>query len=217
MTLTTEAEHLAVFRPDYVVVTSSTDARGIIFTRSQLEAATSATKVDVPTPSSTKPIVSSQSIERELQQLFEAFRHEVFEDGIESEFSKQLVQIISTKGNLALLELNALLRAPNTSANVAAEALRWLGQIRDSETHAYRRWILADLLKAPNVLVRDGAIVGLLNLNDSSVKHAVETARDSETSAQLREDLSQLLEELEMPERHYALFAEENTQGTVES
>ena len=83
--------------------------------------------------------------------------------------------------------------------------------MRHAETHAYRRWILTDLLKAPSVLIRDGAIVGLLNLDDPYIKHSVQAARDSEPSEQLREDLSQLLEQLEMPERRYALFTEENT------
>jgi hypothetical protein len=211
MTLATEADHLLVFRPNYVVVTSSTDARGVILHRANLDAGTSYALLDVPAASSTKRTAAAESIEKELQQLFNEFRHEVFEDGVESDFSRRLVRVIETKGNMALLELNALLRSPNTPSNVAAEALRWIGQMRHSETHAYRRWILTDLLKASSVLIRDGAIVGLLNLDDPSTKHSVQAARDSEQSEQLRQDLSQLLEQLEIPERRYALFIEENT------
>ncbi len=211
MTLTTEADHLLVFRPSYVVITSSTDARGVILHRANLGAGTNYTRFDVPAASSTKRAPTVESIEKELHQLFSEFRHEVFEDGVESDFSRRLIRVVETKGNMALLELNALLRAPNTPSNVAAEALRWIGQMRHAETHAYRRWILTDLLKAPSVLIRDGAIVGLLNLDDPYIKHSVQAARDSEPSEQLREDLSQLLEQLEMPERRYALFTEENT------
>jgi len=211
MTITTEADHLLAFRPNYVVVTSSTDARGVILRRASVDTVTSYNRLDVPASSSTKRAITAGSIEKELHQLFNEFRHEVFEDGVESDFSRRLVRLIEAKGNIALLELNALSRSPNTPANVSAEALRWIGQMRHSETHAYRRWILADLLKAPSILIRDGAIVGLLNLDDPSIKHSVQAALDSERSEQLREDLSQLLNQLEVPERRYALFIEENT------
>lgn len=217
MTLTTEAEHLACFRPSSVVLTSSTDAHGVIFRRTELENATTSERSEASAPSSTERTISTDNVERELEQLFNEFRHDIFEDAVDSDFSRRLMHMIETKGNITLLELNALLRAPHTSPTVAGEALRWLGQMRHRETHAYRRWILADLLRTPSVLVRDGAIVGLLNLDDPSVKHVVQAALESETSEQLREDLAQLLEQLQMPERHYALFAEENTQRTMGS
>jgi hypothetical protein len=210
MSFATDADHLSVFKPNSVIFTSSTDAREPILRRIG-GAGTSMVQSDAPASSSTKQVISSENIERELEQLFHEFRHEVFEDGIESDFSQRLLRIIETKGNMALLELNALLRSPSTPLTVSAEALRWLGQMRDRETHAYRRWILTDLLKAPTILIRDGAIVGLLTLDDPSIKHSVRAALESEPSEQLRKDLSQLLDQLEMPEQHYALFAEENT------
>ena len=212
MSFATEAEHLSVFQPHYVVITSSTAARARepILLRMR-GVGTTMVQLDAPASSSTKQIINSENIERELEQLFHEFRHEVFEDGVESDFSRRLLRMIETKGNMALLELNALLRARSTPLTVSAEALRWLGQMRDRETHAYRRWILTDLLKAPSILIRDGAIVGLLTLDDPSIKHSVRAALESEPSEQLREDLSQLLDQLEMPEQHYALFAEENT------
>jgi hypothetical protein len=179
--------------------------------KTHLGVETSPGRDDIPASSSTKRTVTSETIEQELQQLFNECRHDVFEDGIESDFSRRLVRMVETGGNMVLLELNALLRSPSTSPNVSAEALRWLGLMRHRETHAYRRWILTDLLKASSVLTRDGAIVGLLNLDDPSIKHAVQAARDLERSEQLREDLSQLLEQLEMPEQRYALFIEEDS------
>jgi hypothetical protein len=210
MSFATDADHLSVFKPNSVIFTSSTDAREPILRRIG-GAGTSMVQSDAPASSSTKQVISSENIERELEQLFHEFRHEVFEDGIESDFSQRLLRMIETKGNMALLELNALLRSPSTPLTVSAEALRWLGQMRDRETHAYRRWILTDLLEAPTILIRDGAIVGLLTLDDPSIKHSVRAALESEPSEQLRKDLSQLLDQLEMPEQHYALFAEENT------
>jgi hypothetical protein len=210
MSFATDADHLSVFKRNSVIFTSSTDAREPILRRIG-GAGTGMVQSDTPASSSTKQIISSKNIERELEQLFHEFRHEVFEDGIESDFSQRLLRMIETKGNMALLELDALLRSPSTPLTVSAEALRWLGQMRDRETHAYRRWILTDLLKAPSLLIRDGAIVGLLTLDDPSIKHSVRAALASEPSEQLRRDLSQLLDQLEMPEQHYALFAEENT------
>jgi hypothetical protein len=215
MSLAIEGEHLALFRQKYIIVTSSTNTRGDIMHEMRLDTATSTNLSETPPNSSTRLVPPPETTERELQQLFEEFRHAVFEDGVDSDFGQRLVQIVENKGNIALLELNALLRVPTTPTNVGAEALRWLGQMRHQETHAFRRWILADFLKAPSVLIRDGAIVGLLNLDDPAVMHAVQAALDTEPSKQLKEDLAQLLEQLQMPERHYALFAQENTQSTV--
>ncbi len=146
-----------------------------------------------------------ESVTRELEQLFFSAAHEVFEDGVESEFSCRFVELVRTSGDTALLETGALLHSLSTPVHVAAEALRWLGRIDDSVTHNHRRWILADSLRHRSILVRDAAVAGLAALDDPSVKPYVQRALVVESSAQLREDLSQLLEQLEHPERGYAL------------
>jgi hypothetical protein len=167
--------------------------------------------------SATARHIPPRSVEQELQQVFRAARYEIFEDGVESEFSQRLVELIARSGESTLLESNALIRASSTPRHVAAEALKWLGWIRDPHTHAFRRWILADNLTAASVLVRDGAIVGLTYLNDPATKQYVIAARSKEVSAELCRDLDQLIDQLEFPEKGYVLFSEENSQIKVGS
>src|SRR5207249_2597090 len=108
------------------------------------------------------------TLEAELEQAFRAARYETFEDGMESEFSQRLIDIILRHGPAAVLEIAGLLRGPATPSPVAAETLKWLGWLRDSTTHAIRRWFLCDSLTDSSLIVRDGAIVGLTYLNDPS-------------------------------------------------
>ncbi len=198
-------------KPRHVIVTSATSNAQVI--ASELSSVTATTGVPpdkVPSESSTTSSSVPQSLERELQKLFAEARYEVFEDGMSSDFSRRLEAVIRAQGNSALLELNALLRVPTTSTIVAAECLRIIGRLKDKQTHAFRRWILADRLNAKNVLVRDAAIIGLSSLDDPSVLCSVRLALEKEESAELRSDLDQLREQLENPERGYALSFAEN-------
>jgi hypothetical protein len=149
--------------------------------------------------------------------MFRAALYETFDDGMESDFSRRLIEVIGRFGESAVLEIAGFLNGVLAPAHVAGEALRWLGLVRDSRTHAIRRWLLCDRLTAPSILIRDGAIVGLGYLNDPSTKKFVELARDAETSEDLRGDIAQLLDQLIFPEKGYVLSAEESSQGSVGS
>ena len=197
-------------KPRHVVVTSETSNARVVASELASITATGARSDKIPSESSTTSSRVPQSLERELQKLFAEARYEVFEDGMGSNFSRQLEAMIRAHGNYARLELNALLRVPTTSPTVAAECLRIIGRLKDKQTHAFRRWILADLLNAKSVLVRDAAIIGLSSLDDPSVLSSVRLALEKEQSAELRFDLDQLREQLENPERGYALSFAEN-------
>jgi len=211
MSVITESEHLITYRPRYDVISSDTASRNVIVRQCFLDASITAAKSDAPSSFSTRQSAAPQSVEKELEQLFAECQEEIFEDGMDSDFSRGLTRLILTRRDAALLELNVLVRGLRTPANLVAEALRTLGRISDKETHAFRRWILADLLDARSVTVRDGAIVGLANLDDPSVKKLVESRLPQEPSEQLRQDLKQLLDQLESPEAGYALSVEEDS------
>ncbi len=208
---TTNPEHLCHFKPRYVLVTSATGSRDIAFQSQTTGASTTEIQLRQAAVSSTEKIPPVQSLERALQQVFAESRHDVFEDGMKSEFSRRLVELVLRKGEAALLELNAQFRAGTTSKNLVAEALRWLGLIRDAQTHAFRRWILTDMLRSSSISIRDGAIVGLSSLDDPATKPAVQVCLKVEESEELRRDLAQLLQQLEMPEAGYALSVEEDS------
>jgi hypothetical protein len=197
-------------KPRHVIVTSATGNARVVASELGSNTATGVAAERVPSESSTASSGVPQSLERDLQKLFVEARYEVFEDGMSSEFACRLERVIRAHGNSALLELNALLRVPTTSKTVAAECLRIIGRLKDRQTHAFRRWILADLLNAKSVLVRDAAIVGLSSLDDPSVLASVRLALENEKSAELRFDLDQLREQLESPERGYALSFAQN-------
>jgi hypothetical protein len=157
------------------------------------------------------------TLEAELEQIFSAARYEIFEDGMESEFSQRLIDIVLRHGQAAVLEIAAFLKQPITPSPVAAEALRWLGWIRHPSTHAIRRWVLCDNLTSRSLIVRDGAIVGLTYFNDPSTRSYVVSAQSTETSTALQTDLDQLLDQLDFPEKGYVLSPAENPQSVVGS
>jgi hypothetical protein len=209
MTPTTITD-LDLMRPRHVMITSATDVAGVVASRFRSNSETSVAGKAIPSESSTDRSEPPQSLERDLERLFAESRYDVFEDGMNSEFGRRLVAMVRTYGNSVLLEINALLRSAVTSKSVAAECLRVLGLIKDRSTHAFRRWILADFLNAKRILVRDAAIVGLSSLDDPAVLPSLRLALQNESSAELRSDLDQLREQLENPERRYALSSAEN-------
>ena len=122
-------------KPRHVVVTSETSNARVVASELASITATGARSDKIPSESSTTSSRVPQSLERELQRLFAEARYEVFEDGMGSDFSRRLEAMIRAHGNLALLELNALLRVPITSPTVAAECLRKIGRLKDTHTH----------------------------------------------------------------------------------
>jgi hypothetical protein len=207
---TTAPTDLDLMRPRLVIASSATANARVVASRLASNSETSVASEAAPSESSTGRGSVPQSIERELQKIFTEGRYEVFEDGMDSDFGRRLETMIRAHGNSALLEINALLRSAVAPKSVAAECLRILGRLKDRNTHAFRRWILADLLSAKSILVRDAAVVGLSSLDDPAVLSSLCLALQNESSAELRSDLNQLREQLENPERPYALSSEEN-------
>lgn len=165
--------------------------------------------------SATSPSENFRDLSFEIEKMFRSALYEMFDEGMESDFSRRLVEVIARFGESAVLEIAAFLNGALTPAHVSAEALRWLGLILDSKTHAIRRWVLCDSLTARSVLVRDGAIVGLTYLNDPSTRRFVELARATETSQELQADMAQLVDQLDFPEKGYVLSSEEGPQSAV--
>jgi hypothetical protein len=144
--------------------------------------------------SSTRAREIPEELEREVERAFEAAREEEFEDGMESQFSKKLLALIQTRGDLAVEAVNRVIFDKNSDAEVAAEAMRWLGQLRDRETHSYRVWVLKQGLESASPRIRDGAVLGLSFLGDPRVIPDLEQAYVRETVAELRSDIQAVLD-----------------------
>jgi hypothetical protein len=164
--------------------------------------------VDPKPEASTDFPVLDDSVRRVVERLFQQHRHEFFEDGMDSVFANDLEVLVRTHRETSLLEISTLIEKHPDLVNVSAEALRVIGKINDPASRACRRWMLISSLRHPNRLVRDGAIIGLGEMDNPSSIPAVKRAIEFETSTALRTDLVQLLKQLEEPEKGYALLAE---------
>lgn len=133
----------------------------------------------------------------ELRRIFNDATGTAFEDGMASEFSRNLLTFVDSHGLAALDALERLAFLVDTPPDVSGEALRWVADIDDSPTHDRRRSLLELSLRHRSYLVRDGAICGLGCLEDPKCLHALKSAMRVEREAILYEDMRQLCEQLE--------------------
>jgi hypothetical protein len=216
MTSSTAIKHFPIKRPPSQLAGGRT-SQPLKYVTFRVTVATSQNEPELVAESATSRSKVSPTLEAKVAQIFSAARYEIFEDGMESEFSRGLIDIVLRHGQAGVLEIAAVLKQPTTPSPVAAEALRWLGWIRDPSTHAIRQWVLCDSLTAHSLIVRDGAIVGLTYFNDPSTRSYIVSARASEASEALQIDLDQLLDQLDFPEKGYVLSPQENPKIQVGS
>ena len=137
-------------------------------------------------------------VERIIEHLFESAKEEYFEDGMESDFSRELVSLIKKYENLAMSEIAYLITYGRVDNDVASEALRWLGHIDDPLTYGWRVWLLEKSLSSNSPIVRDSAALGLVSMRDAHAIQYIRKAIEQETITELRYDLQLALEELEV-------------------
>lgn len=138
-----------------------------------------------------------EEIDQEIEGLFEIAKEQIFEDGMESEFSRELISIIKEYGNDAMIVIANLIVTDQVNAEVASEALRWLGHVDHPKTYRYRLWVLERSLYCSSVRIRDGAVLSLSFLNDPHAISYLKQAIERETCKELREDMEQVLAHLE--------------------
>jgi|SRR5215831_13182933 len=132
---------------------------------------------------------------------FISAKDEIFEDGMESEFSKDLMGLIKKYGNDAIAELAYFIVYEKGSAEVTAEALRWLGMLDDPSTYIFRRWLLETSLRSSSLWIRDGAALGLSFMDDLHAIPFLKAAITIEAVDEIRRSLQQVLDQLESTEQ----------------
>ncbi len=157
---------------------------------------------------STEKQIPSRLLARRLRGLFHDSKHDVFEDGVESDFSREIVSLVIRRPDEVLSELALRLEADDVPKASLAEALRWIGRLDDKPSHNRRRWLLEYALGHPAPIIRDGAIVGLAAMDDQLSSKSLTRALELETIPELMQDLTQLLHQLEYPEQWYGLCTE---------
>ncbi|MCI0690505.1 hypothetical protein L0337_00695 [candidate division KSB1 bacterium] len=142
-----------------------------------------------------------EKIRQKTAALFAAATDQRFEDGMESEFSNELVALVEEHGDAAVQAIAHLIISEIVSAEVAAEALRWFGRMDHMPTHNARLWLLERSLFCSSAQVRDGAALGLAAMDDPHAIAYLKQAIQREKHPALREDLKQVLTQLETTEQ----------------
>lgn len=147
--------------------------------------------------SSTAKIIDSELLSKQIDSIFARAKEEIFEDGIESDFSRKLSEFIMSFGHSAMEAMIPVLLSDHTNTEVSSEALRVIGRLNHKTTYRDRLWLLERGLYSASARVRDGAVIGLAFLNDPIVVAPLRSAIEREPIPELRHDMEQVLSQLE--------------------
>ena len=136
-------------------------------------------------------------IKQQFTTLSEQAKDEVFEDGVESNFVKGLSSLVKGGGTPSLATILKVIERENHNEEIAAETLLWLGRLDDSSTHQARLNLLERSLEHTSPRVRDAAATALASMDDPKSLHALKQAVERERNLDLREDMRQVMAELE--------------------
>jgi hypothetical protein len=156
---------------------------------------------DVLASSSTDLPPRPAHITKSVMLLFANARDEVFEAGFESDFSKGVLSIVRAYRNLGVDAVRTTVLWEGTNQEIAAEALRWLGYFDDATTHSSRLWLLERCLFNASARIRNAAALGLASLDDPRAIIHLKEAIEKENDDELREDMLQVLAQLESTRR----------------
>ncbi len=147
--------------------------------------------------SSTARRVGSELLVKQAGSIFTSAKEEIFEDGMESDFSVSLTEFIVSYGRSAMETIIPIILSEHTNTEVVSETLRVIGRINHETTYRDRLWLLERGLYSSSARVRDGAILGLAFLNDPLAIAPLKSAIEREQISELRHDMEQVLTQLE--------------------
>lgn len=147
-----------------------------------------------------------------------AAKEELFEDGRDSNLTRALDRLLADSDYNAIAVLSVCLFHDGISNDVLSEVLRWIGRLNHSSSHRERLWLLTQCLSHSSVQVRDSACLGLASLDDPAAIPAIRQAIAKEGSYELREDIKQVLSELQSTQerRQGALLPEKDQKISME-
>ena len=108
-----------------------------------------------------------------------------------------MIKVIERHEEAALEVITNLIINESVNAEVASEALRWIGDMRHEPTHENRLNLLEQSLNCSSIKVRDGAVLGLSFLDDPRAIDSIKEAMKRENSKLLYRNMEQVLEQLE--------------------
>jgi hypothetical protein len=147
--------------------------------------------------SRSRPIHTTPLLQNKIRILLETSREEIFEDGMESQLTTELDAFLDDYGNYLIDSLIDILRFESVNAEVSSEVLRWIGRTNHQLSYYQRLSFLEENLNNSSPRVRDAASLGLAYLNDPHAIPYIKDAIKRETCTELREDMEQVLSQLE--------------------
>lgn len=140
----------------------------------------------------------AEKISAYVKRLFSMAENIEFEIGMTNEFSEALERAIEVIGVRILVEIEKIILNEETSLTVAAETMRYIGNIESHKYRAERRELLETCLSASRFIwVKDGAAVGLSYIDDPQSIPALKQAVQQEKHEELKEDMILVLKQLE--------------------
>jgi hypothetical protein len=136
-------------------------------------------------------------LERRAITLFASAKEQIFEDGMESDFSRELIEFIRSYGRASMEVIIRRVLSDWLNPEVTSETLRVVGRIHHPTTYRDRLWLLERGLYSASARVRDGAVLGLAYLDDPIAITPLKFAIERELTPELRQDMTQVLSQLE--------------------
>lgn len=140
--------------------------------------------------------MSDSELEKQIGAMFDSAREERFDYGEESALSQEIIFVVKQHGNIALKIVQKMIEDEAVNGDAAWEALRWLGKMEHPLTHEGRRELLEHLLRYPDHVIRDGALLGLASLDDPKSIPSLAEAKRVEPLSALHKFIDQVLEQL---------------------
>lgn len=147
--------------------------------------------------SSSNVAQTASYIERRIKEQFGAAKEEIFESGVENEFTRELASLINEYGNKAIDILSQFIIYETPNEELISQALLLLGRLEHSFSYDKRLWLLERALHHSSSRVRNAASYALASLDDPQAIPYLIRAIEREVCDELRNDMKQVLEQLE--------------------
>jgi hypothetical protein len=138
-----------------------------------------------------------ENLSRIIQTVFEVGRYEQFEDGMISDFSIAIENILKYFQDRAIGLLSDFLSSNKIDSDLICETLRTLGRIQDAETEQIRLQILIPYLSNSSPYIRDCTGIALYDLASPNAIPYIRKAIDKEPYQILKDDLNKVYNELQ--------------------
>ena len=146
---------------------------------------------------STALALPQKTAKSEIDELFAREVSDSLGEEFDPKWGHDLQAIILRHGELAIDALTGSVLSDRVNRELASEAFRELGRIKDPTSYRRRLWLLESGLFSNSPRIRDAASLALTSLDDPHAIPYLRKAIEEEKCDELRDDLRQVLEQLQ--------------------